>query len=146
MTTKLLNGHKIYQMALKYSNGHKIYQHFPFQGPAKCIQVGFLVLKYTIWQPLCRLRHSTRGRCYDHNFLQFLHIFGENIGVLLKIQYYAHIFAKTSISLSKNANNFAKFFCKNILNSITSVVGPRRCSFFPNLDNLKCWKKVRRDH
>jgi hypothetical protein len=42
--------------------------------------------------------HSTRGRCYnhncyDHNFLQFLTIFGEKIGVFLKNQCYDQIFA-----------------------------------------------------
>jgi hypothetical protein len=29
-----------------------------------------------------------RGRCYDHNFLRFLTIFGEKIGVFLKNQCY----------------------------------------------------------
>jgi hypothetical protein len=28
------------------------------------------------------------GRCYDHNFLRFLTIFGEKIGVFLKKQCY----------------------------------------------------------
>jgi hypothetical protein len=30
----------------------------------------------------------TWGRCYDHNFLRFLPIFGEKIGVFLKNQCY----------------------------------------------------------
>jgi hypothetical protein len=33
------------------------------------------------------------GLCYDHNFLRFLTIFGENIGVFLKNQCYDQIFA-----------------------------------------------------
>jgi hypothetical protein len=33
-----------------------------------------------------------RGRCYDHNFLRFLTIFGEKIGVFLKNQWYDQIF------------------------------------------------------
>jgi hypothetical protein len=53
--------HKTYQMTKKFtnlsvniSNGHKIYQH------RKTLQnlpkIGFLVLKYTIWQP-CLIRY-----------------------------------------------------------------------------------------
>jgi hypothetical protein len=37
-------------------------------------------------------RRTTWGRCYDHNFLRFLPIFGEKIGVFLKNQYYDHNF------------------------------------------------------
>jgi hypothetical protein len=36
---------------------------------------------------------SARGRCYDHNFLRFLPIFGEKIGVFLKNQCYDQNFA-----------------------------------------------------
>jgi hypothetical protein len=35
-----------------------------------------------------------RGRCYDHNFLRFLPIFSEKIGVFLKNHCYDHIFCK----------------------------------------------------
>jgi hypothetical protein len=74
----------------------------------------------------------TRSRCYDHNFLRFSTIFGEKIGVFLtifcdfrqfsakKLAFFSKtdvmitIFAKTSSSLSKNANFFAKFFGENI--------------------------------
>jgi hypothetical protein len=34
------------------------------------------------------------GRCYDHNFLRFLPIFGETIGIFLNNQCCDHIFAK----------------------------------------------------
>jgi hypothetical protein len=34
-----------------------------------------------------------RGRCYDYNFLRFLTIFGEKIGVFLKNQCYDQHFA-----------------------------------------------------
>jgi hypothetical protein len=54
------------------------------------------------------------GRCYDHNFRRFLPNFGENIGVFLKKQCYDQFFAKSSISLSKKANIFAKFFGENV--------------------------------
>jgi hypothetical protein len=37
-----------------------------------------------------------RGRCYDHNFLRFLSIFGEKIGVFLKNQCYDQNFAYLS--------------------------------------------------
>jgi hypothetical protein len=36
---------------------------------------------------------ESRGRCYDHNFLRFLAIFDEKIGVFLKNQCYDQIFA-----------------------------------------------------
>jgi hypothetical protein len=36
------------------------------------------------------LHRRIRGRCYDHNFLRFLTIFGEKIGVFLKNQCYYH--------------------------------------------------------
>jgi hypothetical protein len=39
------------------------------------------------------LFYNTRGRCYDHNFLRFVPIFGEKIGVFLKNQSYDKIFA-----------------------------------------------------
>jgi hypothetical protein len=37
---------------------------------------------------------ETWGRCYDHNFLRFLTIFGEKIGVFLKYQCYDQLFFK----------------------------------------------------
>jgi hypothetical protein len=44
-TTKLPNGHKIYQMAENSPNSDKIYQHFPFQGPPKYTHIGIFGLK-----------------------------------------------------------------------------------------------------
>jgi hypothetical protein len=48
------------------------------------------------WQksisPPMRSNHASRGRCYDHNFLRFLPIFGEKIGVFLKNQCYDNFF------------------------------------------------------
>jgi hypothetical protein len=35
-----------------------------------------------------------KNQCYDHNFLRFLTIFGEKIGVFLKNQGYYHNFCK----------------------------------------------------
>jgi hypothetical protein len=48
----------------------------------------------------------TRGRCYDHNFLRFLPIFGEKIGVFLKNQCYDHNFASFSFVLSQKRQFF----------------------------------------
>jgi hypothetical protein len=39
-------------------------------------------------ETICFWNAPTRGRCYDHNFLRFLPIFGEKIGVFLKNQCY----------------------------------------------------------
>jgi hypothetical protein len=46
-------------------------------------------------------------QCYDHNFRRFLPIFVEKVGIFLENQCYDHMFAKTSSTLSKNANIFA---------------------------------------
>jgi hypothetical protein len=54
----------------------------------------------------------TRGRRYDHNFLRFLIIFDEKIGVFLKNQCYDHLFEKISLVRVKNANFLAKIFKK----------------------------------
>jgi hypothetical protein len=49
----------------------------------------------------------TRGRCYDHNFLRFLTIFGGKIGVFFKNQCYVQNFAYFSFVLSQKH----QFFC-----------------------------------
>jgi hypothetical protein len=67
------NGRKIDPMAIKYTN------HFHCKSLQNLPKLGFLVWKYATWQPSCYW-----GRCYDHNFLRFLTIFGEKIGVFLK--------------------------------------------------------------
>jgi hypothetical protein len=56
-------------------------------------------------------------------FLRFSPIFGEKISVFLKNQYCDQIFAKSSSSLSKNANILAKIFGKNVIRIITSAPG-----------------------
>jgi hypothetical protein len=53
---------------------------------------------------------TTRGRCYAHNFLRFLPIFGEKNGVFLKIQCYDQLFSKFSLVLSQKTPIFRKFF------------------------------------
>jgi hypothetical protein len=68
-----------------------------------------------------RLLHRdklTRGRCYNHNFLWFLPIFGGKIGVFLKNQCYDTIFTQYSLVLSKKR----QFFGENILKIKTSVL------------------------
>jgi hypothetical protein len=52
-----------------------------------------------------------------------LQISGEKIGVFHKNQCYDQIIAKTSISLSKKRQFFAKFFGENMLKIITPVPG-----------------------
>jgi hypothetical protein len=57
----------------------------------------------------------TWGRCYDHNFLQFLPIFGGKIGVFLKNQCYDQVFSKSSSSLRKKSPFFCKKFWRKYL-------------------------------
>jgi hypothetical protein len=64
----------------------------------------------------------TRGRCYDHNFLRFLTIFGEKIGVFLKNQCYDQLFSKFSFVLCQKRHFFADFFGENI--SKNHNIGP----------------------
>jgi hypothetical protein len=52
-------------------------------------------LAVSIWESHGKT-FRTRGRCYDHNFLRFLPIFSEKIGIFLKNQCYDNFFAKTS--------------------------------------------------
>jgi hypothetical protein len=47
-----------------------------------------------------------RDRCYDHNFLRFLTIFGEKIGVFLKTTFMIKL--KKALYWVKNANFFAE--------------------------------------
>jgi hypothetical protein len=70
-------------------------------------------------------RIGSWGRCYDHNFQQFLTFFGEKIGVFLKNQCYDQNLALFWV---KNANIFAEFFGENILKIITSVPGRTQTS------------------
>jgi hypothetical protein len=59
----LPNGQKIYQMAIKY-----IYQHFPLLDPLK---LGYLVWKYTIWQPCPgRQRFSKNIFCVEKHWVR----------------------------------------------------------------------------
>jgi hypothetical protein len=53
-------------------------------------------------------------RRYDHNFLRFLTIFGEKIGVFIKNQCYDELFSKFSFVLSQKRQFFAEFFSENI--------------------------------
>jgi hypothetical protein len=64
------NDHKIHQIPITFTkwpqtipNGHKIYQHFPFQGPPKCIQMGIFGMKIN---HLATLSHwSIDGRFFS---------------------------------------------------------------------------------
>jgi hypothetical protein len=66
---------------------------------------------------------KTRGRCYDHNFLRFLTIFGEKNGVFSKTNVMIKLLHNLALFQVKNANFFAKIFGENILKIITSVPG-----------------------
>jgi hypothetical protein len=50
--------------------------------------------------------HNSRGRCYDHNFLRFLPIFGEKMAFFSKTDVMITIFAKTNSSFSKKRKKF----------------------------------------
>jgi hypothetical protein len=66
------------------------------------------------------------GRCYDHNLMRFLPIFGEKIGVFLKrLEVMIKLSQKSSCSLSKK-RHFSPLFCENIFKVITSVPGQGR--------------------
>jgi hypothetical protein len=67
---------------------------------------------------------DTRGRCDDHNFLRFLQIFGEKIGVFSKTNVMIKIFAQFSFVMSQKRQFFRSFFGENILKIITSVPVP----------------------
>jgi hypothetical protein len=55
---------------------------------------------------------TTRGRCFDHNFLRFSTIFCEKIGVFLKTNVMIKILDNLPLFWVKNANFFAEFFAK----------------------------------
>jgi hypothetical protein len=77
------------------------------------------------------IERAARDRCYDHNFLRFLPIFGNNIGVFSKTNVMINFLAKTSINfenifaetLSKKLAFFTQCFGENIFKIITSVPG-----------------------
>jgi hypothetical protein len=84
---------------------------------------------------LCQLRNkkliknlksvTTRGRCYDHNFLRFSPIFGEKIGVFLKNQCYDRNLAYFSFVLSQKRQFFRKIFRRKYLKNHN--IGPWLC-------------------
>jgi hypothetical protein len=81
--------------------------------------------------------NETWERCYDHNFMRFLPIFSDKIGVFLKNQCHDNFFsAKLPFVGVKNANFFDKFFCKFFFTIKTSV--PAHFSLIvSNLHTLK---------
>jgi hypothetical protein len=70
----------------------------------------------------------TRGRCYDHNFLRFLKIFGEKIGVFLKNQFMIKILPNLALFWVKKRQffrwNFRRKYSKN--HNIGPRLGERR--------------------
>jgi hypothetical protein len=57
---------------------------------------------------------QSRGRCYDHNFLRFFPIFGENMAFFFNTNIMINFFQNLALFCVKNANFFAKFFGENI--------------------------------
>jgi hypothetical protein len=55
------------------------------------------------------------GRCYDHNFLRFLPIFGEKNGIFLKYQCYDQLFSKFSFVSSQKRHFFRKIVWRKYL-------------------------------
>jgi hypothetical protein len=56
------------------------------QGESKKVSKNFQVAKFSVFKISHAIFDSlpTRGLCFDHNFLRFLPIFGEKIGVFFK--------------------------------------------------------------
>jgi hypothetical protein len=75
---------------------------------------------YPVNQPIPKIESQsqctgeTRGRCYGHNFLRFLPIFGEKIAFFSKLKVMIKFLQKLTV-WAKNINIFAKFFGGNIL-------------------------------
>jgi hypothetical protein len=56
---------------------------------------------------------KTRGRCYDHNCLQYLPIFGEQIGVFSKTNVMIHVLHNLALFWAKNDWTNERQFCRN---------------------------------
>jgi hypothetical protein len=87
------NGHKIYQMKVKYvcrPKGIKMYQHFSPQEPPKVTQIWLFVWIYTIWQPWlkpffrffsdqkCRFRSRISSSWTTRSAIRYVHWFWGN--------------------------------------------------------------------
>jgi hypothetical protein len=57
---------------------------------------------------------GTKGRCYDHNFLRFLTIFGKKLPFFSKTNVLIKLLHNLTLFWVKNANFFAEFFGENI--------------------------------
>jgi hypothetical protein len=60
----------------------------------------------------------TRGRCYDHNFLRFLTIFGEKMAFLSQTNVMIKILHNLALFQVKNANFLPKFSAKIFKKSV----------------------------
>jgi hypothetical protein len=79
--------------------------------------------KYAFWfviNYICMI--VTRGRCYDHNFLRFLPIFGEKMAFFSKTNGMIKILHNLALSWVKNANFLQLFLAKYFKNH---NIGPR---------------------
>jgi hypothetical protein len=62
---------------------------------------------------------ESRGRCYEHNFLRFLPIFGKKLASFSKTNVIIKILHNLALFGVKNANFFAIVFGENIFKIIT---------------------------
>jgi hypothetical protein len=65
----------------------------PFAPEANAYLCPMFYVSDKFWDTMYIHLSTSRDLCYDHNFLRFLTIFGEKIGVFLKNQCYDQIFA-----------------------------------------------------
>jgi hypothetical protein len=63
---------------------------------------------------ICVSARVTRGRCYDHNFLQFSHHFRRKNWRFLKNQCYDHFFSKIYLCFESNTPIFSPIFLAKI--------------------------------
>jgi hypothetical protein len=79
----------------------------------------------------------TSGRCYDHNFLRFLTIFGKKMAFFLNTNVMINFFSKFSFVLSQKRQFFRKIFRRKYLKNHN--IGPRwvceknctKCKYVP---------------
>jgi hypothetical protein len=85
------------------------------------------------------------GRCYDPNFMRFLQIFDEKIGVFLKNQCYDQIFTKSNRSLSKKRHHFRQIFRRKYFENHN--IGPwslcLECQLYLHMYRWTSWSHFR---
>jgi hypothetical protein len=67
-------------------------------------------------------KRTTRGRCYDHNFLQFSTIFGEKLAFFSKTNVMIKFLPKLAVVYAKKAKFFSPIFFAKIFYKIATSV------------------------